>query len=70
MPVDGTFDLVKGMCKRIRFVIDYPDTNGAVQFKAVNTDFSVGKYIHWCDFGFYQVCLFITVYIRYVSLLQ
>ena len=54
-PLDGTWNLVSGTCKRIVFSFPFTAYNDLVQFSVQNLDFNNGKFVHWCGFNIRKV---------------
>ncbi len=57
MPLDGSWDLVAGTCKRIVFTVPLTPRSDLIQFVVQNMDFRAEKFVHWCGLNIKKVGL-------------
>jgi hypothetical protein len=58
-PLDGSWDLVAGTCKRIVFTVPLTPRSDLLQFVVQNMDFRAEKFVHWCGLNIKKVGLFV-----------
>ncbi len=56
-PLDGSWDLVAGTCKRIVFTVPLTPRSDQLQFVVQNMDFRAEKFVHWCGLNIKKVGL-------------
>ncbi len=54
-PLDGSWDLVAGTCKRIAFTVPLTPRSDQLQFVVQNMDFRAEKFVHWCGLNIKKV---------------
>ncbi len=54
-PLDGSWDLVAGTCKRIVFTVPLTPRSDQLQFVVQNMDFRAEKFVHWCGLNIKKV---------------